>query len=428
MAAANQQIRNILQNQNVQTQQSLSFTEPIDGIPRADWTTKHLPILNAALAEKRYANLEGLSVAQGTAAGGPNAGGGPPAAGALAIYQSASQNVYGLLMQKVLKSSSLYNDLSEEPFVNNSFLTYSKINHTMQKTTNLETEETNFKKAWDSATMVNSVPLTADGLYKWRDYLVTLNQVPAAYKKTPDEMVKKFTFHCHPKLAAKAMDMYEAHEAVHRIPMVHPGTIFPGGPAHPNAGVAIPNAGQRDIAKYIGPLSARFDHLVEQREIVLQSNVDVLAAQDFEDGYDVDGADPFGGAFHVDYDLNLTESVYSLLEKGYTVAEVQHLNRTSRFPRCFNCGGLNHFARREGKFVCPTPEGSIPKQVLFGISYPMGVVSGGKGKGKGKGKGAGGYGRGRGRGGYRDNDTVNAVLSDSGATRHDVELAHMKRH
>ena len=47
----------------------------------------------------------------------------------------------------------------------------------------------------------------------------------------------------------------------------------------------------------------------------------------------------------------------------------------------------------------------MPKQILFGIRYPMGVVSGGKGKGRGK-----GFGRGRGRG-RRSNEWVNAALT-----------------
>ena len=399
--AANQQIQNILQNQTVQKNDGLLFTEPINGIPIADWNTKKKPILDQALAEKRYANLDALSVATGTAPGGPNAGGAPPAAPILATFTSASQNTYGLMLQKVAKDCSLYTELCKAPFVNNAPNTYAYINYRMQKTTNLESAEQNFKNQWEKATMLNSVQIRPDAVHKWKDFLVHLNQVPAVYRKTPDEVVKKFAFGCHPKIASKAMDMYEENAAIHQIPAVYPALIFPGGPVHPNAGAAMPNAGARDIEKYVTPLSARFEHLIEQGEIVLPNNVDVHAVNDI----DGDG----GEVFHVEDDSTfLTESVYSLLAQGYTVAEIQHVNRVSRFPRCYNCGGLNHFAKKDGRFVCATPEGSIPKQVLFGIRYPNGVLTGGKGKGKG-GRGTQ-FGRGRGRG-ARSNPEVNALLT-----------------
>lgn len=61
-----------------------------------------------------------------------------------------------------------------------------------------------------------------------------------------------------------------------------------------------------------------------------------------------------------------------------------------------------------GKFVCPTAEGSIPKDVLFGIRYPASVLAGGgKGGGRGKGKGRGRGGR---FGGRRGNSAINAIL------------------
>ena len=180
-------------------------------------------------------------------------------------------------MQKVLKSSSLYIILSQPPYLNDAHLTYLYINYTMQKTLNLETEEAAFKNKWDQATMLNSVPLTNNAVYKWKDFLVLLNQVPAAYQMSQDDLVKKFTFGIHPKLSGKAMDMYEANLVVNQIPAAYPALIFPGGPAHPNAGAFPPNAGQRDILQYVTPIAARFTHLVEQRKILLQSSVEINA-------------------------------------------------------------------------------------------------------------------------------------------------------
>ena len=399
--AANTQLQNLLQNQTTQKTESLSFTEfVINGIPVADWNTKKKPIFDNALAEKRYANLDALNVANGTAPGGPNAGGAPPTAATIAVYQSASQNTYGLILQKVAKDCMLYKELCSPPFVNHAFNTYSYINYVMQRTENLDSAEQEFKQAWDKATMLNSVKLDRNAIYAWKDYLVHLNQVPAVYQKTQDELVKKFTFQIHPKLSPKAMDMYEANLPANQFPGLYPATIFPGGPPHPNAGMAMPNAGARDISKYVAPLSARFEHLVDQGEILLQSNVDVMAAQDD------DGADDLLFQVEEDSSLVLTESIYSLLEQGYSAAEIQKFNRTSRFPRCFSCGGLNHFAKKDGRYVCATPEGSVPKQLLFGISYPTGALAWGKGKGKG----GRGYGRGRGGRGTRSNPDVNALL------------------
>ena len=70
-ASANQQVQNILQNQTIQQNQSIDFYQTIDGVPTADWLHKQKPKLDVALAEKRYAQLDALSVANGTAPGGP---------------------------------------------------------------------------------------------------------------------------------------------------------------------------------------------------------------------------------------------------------------------------------------------------------------------------------------------------------------------
>ena len=65
MAAANQNLQNVLQNQTTQQNDRLSFNQTIDGIPRADWNMKDKMELDTSLAEKRYANLDAYSVAQG---------------------------------------------------------------------------------------------------------------------------------------------------------------------------------------------------------------------------------------------------------------------------------------------------------------------------------------------------------------------------
>ena len=412
---AQQQLSNLLQSQQpIQATAQLSFHNEINGVPTATWAQQEKPVITAACAEKRFNGLAGNELINGTAPGGPNAPGGPPGNAVITVYQSASASMYGLLMGKVDKNCSLYYELCAAPYLNDAFLTWSYICYKMTQTTNLDSARQIFIATWDKALMSNSVKLTEDAVYKWKDYLVKLNQVPAAYSKTRDEVTKKLCDGMVKELSSKAIDLYDDNAVAMRIPAVYPANIYPGGPAHPNAGAAMVGAGQRDVELYAQALHFRFKHLIELGAIHLQT-VDVNAAQDFDDGSGVWYEDPFEGAFHVEEDFLLTEGIYSMMDQGYTVAEIQHLNRVSKFPRCYNCGGLNHFAKKDGQHVCPTPEGSVPKQVLFGIQYPVGVLGGGKGRGKGKGKGKGkGYGRG-GRGGsggygYRTNETINALL------------------
>ena len=114
----------------------------------------------------------------------------------------------------------------------------------------------------------------------------------------------------------------------------------------------------------------------------------------------------------------MTVSIYQLLEHGLSVDQIRTLNRRSRFPRCFGCGGVNHVARVEGRYVCPTPEGSVPNSVLFNIRYPIEVVQPPSGKGKGgggKGRGRGGraFGRGNGRGNNANNvNDIDAIAEN----------------
>jgi hypothetical protein len=85
------------------------------------------------------------------------------------------------------------------------------------------------------------------------------------------------------------------------------------------------------------------------------------------------------------------------------------------FKTCNNCGGINHFNMKDGQIICPTPQGSVDKELLMEVKYPFGVnpwrfgKGTGKGGGKGggnKGKGGGKGGKGGGKGGFRGNHWV----------------------
>ena len=58
--------------------------------------------------------------------------------------------------------------------------------------------------------------------------------------------------------------MYEDNLAANRIPLLYPGQIYPGGPAHPSVGLPVPNGGQRDIEKYAMALRTICCHVGKQ--------------------------------------------------------------------------------------------------------------------------------------------------------------------
>ena len=87
--AAQATIQNILDPLQLTTNQPLG-NYLVDGIPVVDWNSNGKVEFDARLAAVRAGPLDGLSVANGTAAGGPNHGGGAPAAGVAATYNTAT--------------------------------------------------------------------------------------------------------------------------------------------------------------------------------------------------------------------------------------------------------------------------------------------------------------------------------------------------
>ena len=90
MAAA-ATLSNVLDNTYLAPNQQLGDFK-IDGIPVIDWIANGKVRFDAFLAAVRAGALDGLSVANGTAAGGPNAPGGAAAAAVQATYNTASNN------------------------------------------------------------------------------------------------------------------------------------------------------------------------------------------------------------------------------------------------------------------------------------------------------------------------------------------------
>ena len=390
-AVANQQ----LQNQLLETQPT--NREPrqhyISGIPCKEWFIDGEKILNEGLAKKRVGGTHiAKDVALGQAAGNPHAGGAAPAAAILATHVTASQQTYGEIMYLVESTSNLYRILGQDPFVNDAVLTWAHIDHFMQLDPTAE-DIAQYNTEFNSKTFLNSVALHTNSMFMWKDFLWNMNnEKPPAMRKTNEELMRKYTHFNHPLICSKAMDIFDDNPANLQFPAVYPATIVPGGPAHPNAGNAHPQAGQRDPDKYSPTLHQRWLKIIQLNPGLIPDNVQV-AHQLFEEA-------PLDMGMNQHQDLPLTVSIYHLLEAGFSVEQVRSINRRSQFPRCFGCGGVNHLAKRDGTYICPTPEGSVPNSILFAIRYPMSVVQPPSGKGsnhfgKGKGKGIKGIGRGR---------------------------------
>ena len=109
MAANAAVMQNLQQNISISKEQLDLPTNFISGTPSLDWAGQKL-ILDNKLAEKRMSNLDCKSVAQGVAPGGRNAGGAAVAGPVQAVFNSASQSVYGLLMGKT-KSGTIVGKL-----------------------------------------------------------------------------------------------------------------------------------------------------------------------------------------------------------------------------------------------------------------------------------------------------------------------------
>ena len=73
MAANVLAAQNLIQNTSIKADQGLQIPEYIDGIPKPDWNTVRKVILDQMLSQKRFGNLDALTVADGTAVGGPAA-------------------------------------------------------------------------------------------------------------------------------------------------------------------------------------------------------------------------------------------------------------------------------------------------------------------------------------------------------------------
>ena len=179
------------------------------------------------------------------------------------------------------------------------------------------------------------------------------------------------------------------------------GCCFPAVHAagHPQAGAVHPQAGQLSLDKLA--LYVNKDFTMKVRAGLKGPPGAQLAVTDES----LNMAD-VASDLPVEQDAFLFASWTDLQREQYSDFASYSINilgrESSRFRTCRNCGGIEHFAEKDGVAVCPTPKGAVPIDMLRRIRYPFGVnawrFGRGKGKGIGKGKGSGKGGRGRGDG------------------------------
>ena len=192
------------------------------------------------------------------------------------------------------------------------------------------------------------------------------------------------------------------------------GCCFPANhPAgHPQAGIAHPQAGQlsldalamythRSFSMKVRAGLVRLNVRPGAAQLATSNDDGQLAATDVASELPVPSQDAYAYASWDD----LRDHNYD----NFHEYAMYVLNReASQLRTCRNCGGVGHFAEKDGVLVCATERGSVPVDLLRRIKYPFGVrawrFGSGKGKGRGKGKGIGkgkgGASNGRGRGGY----------------------------
>ena len=173
---------------------------------------------------------------------------------------------------------------------------------------------------------------------------------------------------------------------------------YPAG--HPNAGVNHPNANNLSF-----DLLALYVH----RQFVTKVNAGLIHLNSKPGINLTSPASPADDQGDKEF-LYVSWHDVSHSECNSIMALAQARGRDSAVPlkTCKNCGGVNHFSHKDGVLVCPTPESSVPVDLLRRIQYPFGVrpwrFGGGKG-GKGKGsRGRGSRDGGRGRGGFWTTD------------------------
>ena len=290
-------------------------------------------------------------------------------------------------------SSMLYTIINNAPFVN-SFQMRAYISGpgvTYLPPTALETEEFDTRFRNLTYESVAKEKKTKDWIFSFGALVKSFNQYKhPAWNKTEAENIDQLVRGIHPSLKIIARKMIANNAFATQEGVMHPAVIA----AHmPNGGQAHPQAGQRSFDLIVRWLDGEF-----KARIGTEVKLPLFRVPEVNMIHQPSASDGGAGTLHTYYSWG--EDAAYLISSG--------IGRRP-FLSCKSCGGVNHKEgeyREDGTYErkCPTPENSVPPELLQKIRYPFGVTAwrfgagkGGKGKGKGIGKGRGGA-RGRGRG------------------------------
>ena len=209
---------------------------------------------------------------------------------------------------------------------------------------------------------------------------------------TDIELRQVFVYGLHPEVKLLGIRVLNNMGIAAANNCVYPANLLPHEPGYvapaDGAAVAHPNAGQIDNDALAIYLHTEAQTLIQAERIRLKGKPVInltTSSEGAESPVPGQGSNFIFVTMHDVYEAgysNMADYVYFV--KGRSVGGLR---------TCRNCGGINHFSHKDGELICPTPENSVPKDLLMQVRYPVGVnpwrFATGKGKGKGKGEGDG---------------------------------------
>ena len=132
----------------------------------------------------------------------------------------------------------------------------------------------------------------------------------------------------------------------------------------PRPSPAHPNAGNRSLALTALHLDTEFKAKLDAGLFRLKGTPVINLASESRDEQDA-GSDTLdrktteSNIFYASWEeailANVTLTDFAMINFGREVG---------RLRTCKNCGGVNHFAYKDGVLICPTPERSVPENLL----------------------------------------------------------------
>ena len=232
---------------------------------------------------------------------------------------------------------------------------------------------------------------------EWLKFLNNHNpKLHPSFAIPPQDIYDIFVEGVHPSVRARAMEIRDTAAIATMHGCMHPA-VYPA--YHPLGGQAHPNAGTRSLDLTMLDIHKQFVFKVQAGEVrLLNSAIAAVAVLDSSEQAPPSPlpSPPASDTSEQFVYITWHDSTHAGYNQLDAFAYAMTGRQSGQLRTCKNCGGVGHFAYKEGIFVCPTEEGMVPSTLLSNIKYPIDVNPWrfGKGKGKGNGKGAKGKGKG----------------------------------